>query len=361
MVVVLDPQVAFATVSGELQLGVGPKALSVSDLGPVLTSGPIPASTQTRSYAMRQFYGADGQLKVGETFVRVTTVTNTSTGAIVGNPTELGPFTVVGSGTVTGALDIPRDVILVTDVNDQRFFFFPGNAPPDLGDGTLTYDIRAVGYDFDALPPAPICFTRGTRLRTADGLRAIEELQPGDLIETRDHGLQQIRWIGSRAITAAEIGKRANLRPIRIRAGALGDRMPSTDLVVSPQHRVLVRSKIALRMFDAMEVLVAAKQLLQLDGVDLCDLAEDVEYFHVLFDRHEIVFANGAETESLFTGPEAIKSVGPAALEEICEIFPQLRDRDYSPQGARSLPSGRLAAKLVSRHLQHRKPMVAGL
>ncbi|CAM3127540.1 Hint domain-containing protein [Paracoccus nototheniae] len=367
MALVLDPQVAFTTVSVDVALGVGPRPLSVSDLGPVQTSGPIPAlpvSTQTRSYSIRNTAGDDGQirvderLRVGETFVRVNTVTYTATGEVDGNPTELGPFTVVGSGTVTGTLGTPRNVILATDVNDQRYFFYPDNIPPVLGDETVTYDIKAVGYDFQAVPPAPICFSRGTLISTALGLRAIEQLQPGDLIDTKDHGLQAIRWIGSRAISAAEIEQRDNLRPIRIRAGALGSCTPSTDLVVSPQHRVLVRSKIALKMFDAMEVLVAAKQLLRLEGIDYCDKAEGVEYFHILFDKHEIVFANGAETESLFTGPEAIKSVGPAALEEIYEIFPELRDRDYSPESARLLTSGKMARKLASRHAQHGRHLV---
>lgn len=364
MALVLDPQVAFTAVSGVVQIGVGPTTISVLNLSPVRTSGPIPDTTQTRSYSIQNTAGADGQisvdekLKVGETFVRVTTVTDTATGEIDGNPTELGPFTVVGSGTVTGTLGTPRNVILASDVNGQQFFFYPDNTPPVLGALTLTYDINAVGYDFQAVPPAPICFSRGTLIATAVGLRAIEQLQPGDLIETKDHGLQQIRWIGSRVISAAEIERRDTLRPIRIKAGALGNGTPTTDLVVSPQHRVLVRSKIALKMFDAMEVLVAAKQLLRLDGIDYCDGPDGVEYFHILFDKHEIVFANGAETESMFTGPEAIKSVGPAALDEIYEIFPELRDRDYAPQSARILASGKMARKLASRHAQHGRHLV---
>ena len=80
-------------------------------------------------------------------------------------------------------------------------------------------------------------------------------------------------------------------------------------------------------MFGAPEVLVAAKQLLQIDGIDLDDAA-DVTYVHFLCDRHEVVFSNGAPTESLYTGPEALKSVGAAAREEIFVLFPQLRDRD---------------------------------
>ncbi len=92
-------------------------------------------------------------------------------------------------------------------------------------------------------------------------------------------------------------------------AGALGPGHPARPLVVSPQHRILVRSAIAQRMFGSAEVLVAAKQLLSLDGIDVAQDLETVEYFHILFDRHEIVFAKGTETESLYTGPQALRGI----------------------------------------------------
>ncbi len=201
------------------------------------------------------------------------------------------------------------------------------------------------------------CFAAGTLIETATGPRAIETLAEGDLVVTRDNGLQPIRWIGRRHLDAATLDASPNLRPIRIRAGALGAGRPATDLLVSPQHRILVRSAIAQRMFGAPEVLVAAKQLCQLDGIDIADAAE-VTYLHMLFDRHEVVLSNGAETESLYTGPEALKSLGKAAADEIFAIFPELRARDYAPVAARVLASGRMARKLAVRHGQNGKPLV---
>ena len=148
------------------------------------------------------------------------------------------------------------------------------------------------------------------------------------------------------------------MHPIRIRAGALGEGLPHADLIVSPQHRMLVRSKIALKMFGAMEVLVAAKQLCQIDGIDVAhDLAE-VTYVHFLFDAHQIVLANGAESESLFTGPEALKSVGPAAAAEIFAIFPELASDGHAPVAARQLASGRMGRKLAVRHIQNDRPLL---
>lgn len=202
------------------------------------------------------------------------------------------------------------------------------------------------------------CFARGTMIETAQGLRAIEDLAEGDLIVTRDNGLQALRWIGSVQLGAEALAANPKLRPIRIAAGALGEAVPAQDLLVSPQHRMLVRSRIAQRMFGTSEVLVAAKQLVTIDGVDVAEDVAGVEYFHMLFDRHEVVIANGAESESLFTGPEALKMVGKAAREEIFTLFPELRLRDYAPVSARPLVSGRQGRKMAMRHVQNGRALV---
>ncbi|SEO26980.1 Hint domain-containing protein [Paracoccus alcaliphilus] len=213
---------------------------------------------------------------------------------------------------------------------------------------------KMMPHDQNNLP----CFTRGTMILTDAGLRAIEDLAEGDLVMTRDNGLQPVRWIGSVGVSADRLAAEPTLRPIRIAAGALGASTPAQDLLVSPQHRVLVRSRIAQRMFGTSEVLVAAKQLLTIEGVDIADAADGVEYFHMLFDRHEVVFSNGAETESLYTGAEALKAVGSAAKEEIFALFPELRDSDVAPQAARILASGRQGRKLAMRHLQNSRALV---
>lgn len=208
--------------------------------------------------------------------------------------------------------------------------------------------------DIDIIP----CFASGTLIRTVNGDAAVEDLRVGDLVLTKDHGPQPIRWIGRRKLGAHTLKAAPHLRPIRIKAGALGATTPSSDLVVSPQHRILVRSVIAQRMFGTIEVLSPAKQLLQLDGIDLATDLQEVEYLHILFDRHEIVISNGAETESLYTGAEALKSVGPAARAEIFALFPELADETTVPEAARLLASGRLARKMTVRHMENNKPLV---
>lgn len=228
---------------------------------------------------------------------------------------------------------------------------------------TFNFNIRnngsaVAGRDLTHDNTNVICFAADASIETASGPAAAGDLKIGDMVTTLDNGVQAIRWIGKRTITEAEMEAAPHIRPIRIKRGALGDNVPTADLLVSPQHRMLVRSRIAQRMFGAQEVLAAAKQLLQLDGVDIATDLTEVTYVHFMFDAHEIVLANGAESESLFNGPEALKSVGPQALTEILQIFPELAD---GAEGipARQLASGRMARKMVVRHLQNSRPLVS--
>lgn len=204
--------------------------------------------------------------------------------------------------------------------------------------------VESANFIVDGIP----CFTRGTMIETEHGPIAIELLRAGDLIRTRDNGLQPIRWIGSRLLDSRDLSHNDHLRPIRIKAGALGEGLPAQDLLVSPQHRILLRSEIARQMFGAEEVLVAAKQLLSLNGFERATELTEVEYFHLLFDRHEIVIANGAETESLYTGAQALKSLGSAAREEVFALFPELASDTHLPASARTLLTGRQSKELAA-------------
>ncbi|MCZ0961355.1 Hint domain-containing protein [Paracoccus benzoatiresistens] len=203
-----------------------------------------------------------------------------------------------------------------------------------------------------------VCFADDVLIETRDGPVAAGDLSAGTMVRTRDAGLQPIRWIGRRRLNAEDLAAMPHLRPIRIRKGALGADTPRADLVVSPQHRILVRSGIAQKMFGAPEVLVAAKQLLTIEGIENADDMAAVTYVHFLFDGHQIVISNGAETESLHTGAQALSSVGPAAREEIFTIFPELRQGAERP-AARPLASGRMGRRLAMRHHRNQKPLVA--
>lgn len=205
------------------------------------------------------------------------------------------------------------------------------------------------------------CFTAGTLIETRDGPRPVEDIRAGDLVRTLDQGLQMVRWAGGRRLGPADLVLAPKMRPVRIRAGALGCGLPVRDLVVSPQHRVLVQSRLAERVFGARQVLVAAVKLLDLPGIDRVDSFAEVSYHHILFDDHQVVIANGAPSESLYCGPEALKALGDEAVAEIAHLFPELIDATEHPQPARPFPaSGKDVRRFVERALKNGRAALQG-
>ncbi len=171
----------------------------------------------------------------------------------------------------------------------------------------------------------PICFTAGARIDTASGPRGIETLVPGDLIVTRDRGLRPLRWIGSTAVSAARLAQVPAFRPVRIARGALGPNRPNRDLIVSQQHRVLLTGWRAELHFGEPEVLTAAVHLIDGKAIRLDGGAGSVTYLHLLFDRHEVIRANGLLTESFFPGPQSLCALDGSARAEVLALFPELR------------------------------------
>lgn len=197
-----------------------------------------------------------------------------------------------------------------------------------------------------ALPIKSIpCFLRGTRIETDRGTVPVELLAAGDLVKTLDAGLQPILWVGSTPICRAELLQAPQLRPVRIRAGALSPGSPQADLLVSPQHRVLIRSAIVQRMFGVPDVLIAARHLLGLDGVETVQEDEPLEYFHLLMSCHQILYSEGAATESLFVGPHALAALPPLARQQIGALMGA-----RTPDPARLLVPGARARGLIRRH-----------
>ena len=207
--------------------------------------------------------------------------------------------------------------------------------------------------------PTFLCFRHGTMILTDQGERAVETLRPGDRVMTRDHGWQAIRWIGSRRVDGSLLRAFPKMRPVRIGAGTLGPDLPRRDLYVSQQHRILVGSRIAERIFGQPEVLVAARFLTGIPGIAVDESDDGLDYFHLLFNRHEIVISEGAQTESLFTGPEALKAVSAEARAEMLALFPDLLRGDVPPVPARTIAAGRQARELARWHQANGKVMQA--
>ena len=169
-----------------------------------------------------------------------------------------------------------------------------------------------------------ICFTPGTMIETPQGRRPVEQLRQGDLVQTKDDGAQEIQWVGSRRMTGARLYAMPHLRPIRIRAGALGIDIPDGDLLVSPQHRMLVRGRAAQALFNAPEVLMSAIDMINERSISVDHALREVTYIHLLFARHQIVWANGLETESFHPANTSLETLDSGQRQALLALRPEL-------------------------------------
>lgn len=197
-----------------------------------------------------------------------------------------------------------------------------------------------------------LCFTRGVRIDTPEGPRRVEDLRAGDRVLVRDGTAKPIRWIASTRCGPEDLARNPRLLPVRIAAGALGADLPRRDLLVSRQHRILLRSKVAGRMFGQDEVLVAAVRLTCMPGVAVDEEVGEVEYFHLLLGQHELIRAEGALTESMFAGREALQSVPAEAREELLGLFPELAEGECPPAAA-YIPERVRQIRLLERHAKN--------
>jgi len=189
----------------------------------------------------------------------------------------------------------------------------------NVEDVSFTYAVEnAAGVSdtaFVTLNTIP-CFVAGSMVDTPSGPRAVETLEPGDMVLTKDAGPQPLRWIGTRTVEAT-----GDVAPIRISAGAFGKH---GALSVSPQHRVLIADDMAEILFGSDEVLVAAKDLINDQTVRRDTSCAQVTYVHILFDAHQVVFSDGLATESFLPGPQSLQSFDRDVIHEICTLFPDI-------------------------------------
>ncbi|MEO1194660.1 MAG: Hint domain-containing protein [Pseudomonadota bacterium] len=229
----------------------------------------------------------------------------------------------------------------VTLLNDGTLSLVSNTESEDVA---FTYGISSTSGEFDVgfitIDTVP-CFAAGTRIRTPDGDRPVQSLTPGDLVLTRDNGPQPVRWIGRRMTPATD-----KLAPIQIAANTFG---AHGTLTVSPLHRVLVRQARGALLFGATEVLVAARDLI--DGGAVRQLNGGwIEYVHLMFDEHQILWSEGLESESFLPGPQTTSCFERDAIAEIVALFPELDPRTgegYGP-AARRLLKRREARLLVA-------------
>ncbi|MEJ6398468.1 Hint domain-containing protein [Yoonia sp. 208BN28-4] len=236
-------------------------------------------------------------------------------------PDDGDPLTLEGDTLQLGTLADLSTLVKTSDgINADGNETFSGSVT--LDDGTL--------LTFSEIENI-ICFTPGTLIATPHGARDIATLKVGDMVVTRDHGLQPIRWIQSRTVPAQD-----RFAPVRIRPGVVTGL--EREILVSPQHRMLFQGYRAELLFGESEVLIAAKHLI--DGKDVTqDAGGDVTYIHMMFDEHEIVFAEGCASESFHPGSVGLSAVSDPAREELFALFPDLRSdpNGYGPTARRCL------------------------
>lgn len=209
-----------------------------------------------------------------------------------------------------------------------------------------TGESMTINYtDIETFAP---CFTPGTLIATARGQCPVEDLREGDRVVTRDNGLQEIRWVGRRDLSHSELLLRPHLHPVLIRAGSLGPNTPERDMLVSPNHRMLLAGDRSALYFDEYEVLAAAKHLTHQPGVETI-AAERVSYLHFMFDQHELVLADNAWTESFQPGDQSLDSMSSPQRAEIYELFPELETHQgLEGYGAARMTLKRHEARLLS-------------
>jgi hypothetical protein len=173
----------------------------------------------------------------------------------------------------------------------------------------------------DRVRPAPpgtmICFTPGTLISTETGPVPVEALSEGCRLQTKDNGCQPLLWIGRQHLSGARLHALPHLAPVRLRAGALDHRVAEAGLLVSPDHRLVLRGPRAQALFNTDEVLVAARDLINDGTIRVERGLRDLTYLHLLLPAHEILFANGVEAES-FHPASADLSVMDARFDALC-------------------------------------------
>lgn len=228
-------------------------------------------------------------------------------------------YTIEGESALSGE---PITVSIAGPVASFRVVF--DNGPDDNTAGWIS--VGNVGFDEYVIP----CFVRGANIETARGEILIENLEVGDMVRTLDHGMQPIRWIGCSTVQAS-----GAMAPVLFRKGALGN---TSDLLVSAAHRMMLHGWQTELLFDDGEMLVAAKSLVN-DSTIIRQKGGSVDYFHILFDTHEIIFANGIPSESFHPGEACVGNMAKQSREEIYRLFPELAmsEVNYGPSARKTM------------------------
>lgn len=199
----------------------------------------------------------------------------------------------------------------------------------------------------------PPCFVEGMMISTPSGPRAVQGLKPGDLVNTLDRGPCPIVALRHRRLSLEDLRKNPRHAPVRLPVSVFGGFGP--DLLVSPQHRLLLRSKVAERMFGQSEVLAPAAQLIGHAGIARDAVSTPVTYIHVILDHHAILQVNDVASESLLLAPNALAALDRETRVHLQKTLPIQSLTGMHP--ARILVSGKRLKTLLQRHEKNDLPL----
>jgi hypothetical protein len=231
-------------------------------------------------------------------------------------------------------ISLPSGLDLV--VNADGTITILTDASDPMGEASFSYEVTGSGFITDVgfvtgkIVP---CFVSGARIDTARGAVKVEDVQVGDLVRTLDDGWQPVRWHGARRVPS--LGAMA---AVRIPAGTFGDH---GALAVSPQHRLHFSGWQAELYCGEAEVLVKAIHLVRAGRLQQDASGAPVTYHHLLFDRHQIIRAEGLWSESYHPGPMTMGDHDPDMRDEIITLFPELAANfdAYGPAARTEVPA----------------------
>ncbi|MEL6644393.1 MAG: Hint domain-containing protein [Pseudomonadota bacterium] len=176
--------------------------------------------------------------------------------------------------------------------------------------------------------------TGSASLRTPCGGRRAENIRKGDLIVTRDNGLQAVRMVWTRTVTEAEIAADPSLAPVRLKPRSIGPMMPQRDLLVAPDHKVLVPGYRLADMPDTASYLIAARDVADASDEAFQDRGQgDVTYYNIVFDSHQVFCVDGLPVESYMPSEQTVRTLDEATRADL-EATLRATPDDFVPEAA---------------------------
>ena len=311
----------------ELELkGIVASGMVVQAGGTLEANGNITISDAVLSGGVIELQSPKATLTGSLTFAHggtlaLTDISTTSTGdqAVISSFTagDVIDDTVVGSGAVlSGSVVSGNTVETITSGSVVQSFTFAG--PYDAGYFSLVPDGGA-GVEITA--EGTPCYCRGTLILTGRGEMPVEALAIGDLLRVRDGALRAIKWIGRRSYSGRFAAGNREVLPVVFRAGSLADGVPRRDLAVSPMHAMFVGGALV-----PAGALVNGASIVQAAAIDR------VAYFHLELDSHDVIFAEGAESETFIDDDSRGMFHNAAEYGALHPDAPAVAVRYYAPR-----------------------------